>query len=86
MTALARRRDRDRAEETWRIFYGDVHAGTTDRAIGNPGAAERWNSYCGFYHGSNPGEQSYGSEDSFEKARTAFERRWSIFLAPTHRG
>jgi hypothetical protein len=68
-------------EETWQIFYGDVHAGTIGLAVGNPGAAERWNWFCGFYPGCNPGEQSYGSEDSFDKARAAFERSWAAFLA-----
>ena len=38
MTTLTRRRDPGRSEETWLIFYGDVHAGTIGRAVGNPGA------------------------------------------------
>jgi hypothetical protein len=71
MTTLTRRRDPERPEETWLIFYGDVRAGTIGPAVGNPGAAESWNWRCGFYPDSNPGEQSYGSEDSFEEARAA---------------
>ena len=81
MTELTRRRDPSRPEETWLIFYGDVHAGTIGRAVGNRGAAERWNWFCGFYPGSSPGEQRYGSEDRFDEAREAFERAWAFFLA-----
>jgi hypothetical protein len=71
MTTLTRRRDPERPEETWLTFYGDVRAGTIGPAVGNPGAAERGNWRCGFYPDSNPGEQSHGSEDSFEEARAA---------------
>jgi hypothetical protein len=81
MTELTRRRDPDRQRETWLIFYGDVHVGTIGLAVGNPGAVPRWTWHCGFYPGSNPGEQMYGSEESFEDARVAFERTWASFLA-----
>jgi hypothetical protein len=61
MTPLSRRRDPDRAEECWLIFADDVHVGTIARAIGNPGALERWQWHCGFYPGSKPGDQSNGT-------------------------
>jgi hypothetical protein len=70
-----------REQETWLVYYGDVHAGTIGRAVGNPGAAPLWTWHCGFYPGSDPGEQKYGSEESFDEARSAFERAWALFLA-----
>jgi hypothetical protein len=39
MPALTRRRDRNLPQECWRIYYGDVHAGTISECVGNPGAA-----------------------------------------------
>jgi hypothetical protein len=81
MTDRTRRRDPNRDLETWLIFYGDVHVGTIGRAVGNPGAAPRWNWSCGFCPGSNPGEQMRGSAEMFEQARAAFRRAWSIFRA-----
>jgi hypothetical protein len=61
MSPLSRRRDPDRQDECWLIFADDVHAGTIARAIGNPGALERWQWHCGFYPGSKPGDQSNGT-------------------------
>jgi hypothetical protein len=34
MTELTRRRDRDRSDEHWQIFYGDVQAGTIGKRAG----------------------------------------------------
>jgi hypothetical protein len=39
MPQLTRRRDPEAHQETWRIFYGDVHVGTIARGVGNPNAA-----------------------------------------------
>jgi hypothetical protein len=80
MPALTRRRDPDIAQETWRIYYGDVHAGTIAQCVGNPGAAPRWQWRCGFYPGSRPGECTNGAATSFEEARVAFETAWCVFL------
>jgi hypothetical protein len=38
---LIRRRDPHRSD-SWLIYLGDVHVGQIARAVGNPGAAERW--------------------------------------------
>jgi hypothetical protein len=38
MPALTRRRDRNLPQECWRIYYGDVRAGTIAQRVGNPGA------------------------------------------------
>jgi hypothetical protein len=39
MTSLTRRIDPDVAQETWRIYYGDVVVGSIAACVGNPGAA-----------------------------------------------
>jgi hypothetical protein len=54
---LTRRRDHDRSEESWLIYYGDVHVGTIAQCVGNPGTAPnapKWQWRCGFYSGSRP--------------------------------
>lgn len=35
MPALTRRRDPDALQETWPVYFGDIHAGTIRRSIGN---------------------------------------------------
>ena len=74
-------RRRNLPEECWRIFYGDVHAGTIAQCVGNPGAAPRWQWRCGFYPGSRPGECTNGTAADFEEARADFEAAWRVFLA-----
>jgi hypothetical protein len=81
MPALTRRLDRNVAQETWRIHYGDVHAGTVMQSVGNPGAAPKWEWRCGFYPGSRPGECTGGTAASFDEARAAFEAAWRVFLS-----
>ena len=58
-----------------------MHVGTIARAVGTPGAAERWVWFCGFYPGSNPGEQTHGTAATFDQARADFERAWMVFSA-----
>jgi hypothetical protein len=65
MLAFTRRRDPDVAQETWRIYYGDVLAGTIAQCVGNPGAAPKWQWRCGFYPGSRPGECTGGTAATF---------------------
>jgi hypothetical protein len=36
---------------------------------------------CGFYPGSEPGEQRGGTEATFEKAREAFGATWRVLSA-----
>jgi hypothetical protein len=80
MPALTRRRDRSLPQECWRIYYGDVHAGTISQCVGNPGAAPKWQRRCGFYPGSRPGECTGGTAATFDAAREAFEAAWRILL------
>jgi hypothetical protein len=68
-------------QETWRIYYGDVPAGSIAQSVGNPGAAPKWEWRCGFYPGSQPGECTGGTAASFDEARATFEAAWRVFLA-----
>ena len=75
MPDLTRRRYRERSD-CWHVYYGDVHVGTISKCVGNPGAAEAWQWLCGFYPGSNPGDQRGGTAGTFEQARAEFEAAW----------
>jgi hypothetical protein len=79
--ASTRRRDRCLPQECWRIYYGDVHAGTIAQCVGNPGSAFKWQWRCGFYPGSRPRECTSGTAATLEAAREAFEAAWRIFLS-----
>jgi hypothetical protein len=79
--ALTRRRDCSLPQECWRIYYGDVHAGTIAQCVGNPGSAPKWQWRCGFFPGSRPGECTSGTAATLEAAREDFEAAWRIFLS-----
>ena len=78
-TALLTRRPDPHRADAWLIMSGDIEAGRISRAVGLPGAAQRWAWFCGFYPGSNPGEQTHGIADSFDQARADFEKAWQVF-------
>src|ERR1700675_4980865 len=40
-------------------------------------SAREWT--CGFYPGSNPGEQQNGTAATFDEARADFESAWGVF-------
>ena len=40
--AHARRRDPNAQQETWQIYYGDVHVGTISERTGNPTGTPSW--------------------------------------------
>ena len=73
MPVLTRRRYKERLG-CWHVYYGDVHVGTIARCIGNPGVRDRWQWLCGFYPGSNPGEQRQGVAATFDDARAGSRR------------
>ena len=79
MPTLTRRRDPDAQQETWLVYYGDVHVGTVMQSVGNPDAAQ-WQWRCGFYPGSEPGECKNGTAPTFDRARVDFEAAWRVFL------
>ena len=76
---LTRRPDPHRSN-SWLIYFGDIHCGSVSRAVGLPGAVQRWAWFCGFYPGSDPGEQTHGTAATLDQARADFERAWMVFF------
>ena len=74
MPNLTRRRYPERYD-CWHVYYGDVHVGTIARRTGNPNDTDQWEWNCGFYPGSNPGEDRYGTAPSFDAARARLRAR-----------
>lgn len=66
--------------ESWGIWYDDVRIGTICIRSGNPTDTDRWQWDCGFYPGSNPGEQRSGTAATFDDARAYFESAWRDYL------
>jgi hypothetical protein len=46
---LTRRRESDRHQETWQIYYDDVHIGTIGERAGVPHDVDQWKWMVGFY-------------------------------------
>jgi hypothetical protein len=78
MPILTRRRYPERPD-CWHIYYGDVHAGTIAKRVGNPPDTDPWEWSCGFYPGSHPREHETGTSATFDQARAEFERAWEVF-------
>jgi hypothetical protein len=76
MSALTRRRSGNSHHETWRIYLDDVCIGTIGRRAGVPVEVDQWGWSCGFYPGLEPGQHCYGSAETFDLAREAFEDAW----------
>ena len=81
MAILTRRRLLDHHQECWQIYYGDIHAGTITERVGNPHDTDPWEWSCGFYPGSNPGEQQSGASATFDEARADFGTAWQVLLS-----
>jgi hypothetical protein len=81
MPELTRRRSAEAREECWHIYYGDIHAGTIARRVGNPHDTDPWEWNCGFYPGSHPGDCTNGTAATFDQARADFEAAWRAFLS-----
>jgi hypothetical protein len=81
MHALTRRRQKDRAQESWHIYYGDVCVGWIGERAGAPKNFERWGWHCGFHPVSHRGIRFYGVAETFEEARGAFEKAWRRYLS-----
>lgn len=79
--ALTRRRMQGVHQETWHVFYGDIHVGTIGERAGVPREVDQWHWSIGFYPRSHrPGGQVGETAPSFELAREAFERAWQEYL------
>jgi hypothetical protein len=79
MPALTRKRVNDRPE-TWHVHYAGVRVGVIVERSGAPPSSDQWQWCCGFYPGSNPGDDRHGTAASFEAARAAFEAAWHDYL------
>jgi hypothetical protein len=64
MPKLTRRRYPER-HDCWHVYFGDVHVGTIARRVGQPHDHDPWQWLCGFYPGSDPGEQRGGTAAQF---------------------
>jgi hypothetical protein len=42
MPARTRRREKDRQQESWQVFYGDVQVGWIGERAGVPKGVEQW--------------------------------------------
>jgi hypothetical protein len=80
MPALTRRRERDRHQESWQIYYGDICVGWIGERAGVPKDVEQWGWNCGFYPVSHRGFRSDGVAGTFEQARREFEAAWNEYL------
>jgi hypothetical protein len=78
MPSLTRRNNPH--QETWHVYFGDVHVGTIGERAGVPVDVEQCGRSCGFYPGLNPGQRRAGIAETFEDARVAFEVAWSDLL------
>jgi len=67
MPALTRRREPDRHQETWHIYYGGTRIGTIGGRAGVDHRPEE--------------RQPKGIARTFEQARAAFEEAWPAYLA-----
>jgi hypothetical protein len=80
VTTLTRRRDPHRPG-CWRIYYGDVLVGAISERTGGRRDEANWDWNCGFYPGTEPGEQKTGSAATFEIARAQFQAAWLVRLS-----
>jgi hypothetical protein len=68
LPALTRKRVHDRPE-IWHVHYDGVRVGVIVERSGAPPSSDQWQWICGFYPGSNPGDDRHGTAASFAGAR-----------------
>jgi hypothetical protein len=81
MHALTRRRQNNRAQESWHIYYGDTCVGWIGKRAGTPMDFEKWGWHCGFYPVTHRGLRFHGVAETSEDARGAFEKAWRRCLS-----
>jgi hypothetical protein len=59
MPALTRKRVNDRPV-TWHVHYAGVRVGVNVERSGAPPSSDQWQWCCGFYPGSDPGDDRHG--------------------------
>jgi hypothetical protein len=67
MPDLTRRRYKER-RDCWYVYYSDVCVGTIARRAGCPVDVDQWEWGCGFYPGTEPGQDENGTAADFEAA------------------
>src|SRR5262245_17562224 len=80
MPVLTRRRQKDRHQESWRVYYDDVQVGWIGERAGVPKDVAQWGWFCGFFPLSHRGVRADGTATSFEQARAEFEAAWARIL------
>jgi hypothetical protein len=80
MPTLTCRREKDRHQESWRIYFGDVQVGWIGERAGVPKGVDQWGWSCGFHPGSDVRDHARGTAATFDQARADFEAAWRIFL------
>ena len=84
MPALTRRREPDRQQEFWHIYYGDTPVGRITERAGLPHDVDQWEWRVGFYPVTHhrPVERSPGdTAATFDEARAALETAWPDYIA-----
>jgi hypothetical protein len=71
---------RQRPAVTWHVHYAGVRVGVIVERSGAPPTLDQWQWCCGFYPGSDPGDDRHGTAADFETARAAFEAAWREYL------
>jgi hypothetical protein len=79
MPTLTRKRVNDRPA-TWHVHYAGVRVGVIVERSGAPPSSHQWQWCCGFYPGSDPGDDRHGTAASLAAARAAFEAAWRAYL------
>jgi hypothetical protein len=80
MPALTRRAVDNAHQETWHVYYGDIHIGAIAERAGVPKDVEQWEWNVGFFPRSHRGHSESGTAASFREARADFERAWDRYL------
>jgi hypothetical protein len=81
MPQLTRRRSDNPHQETWHVYYGDVHVGTIGQRAGVPVDVDPWQWSCGLHPGCEPGEYQNGTAPDFFTTRRKFEIAWCELTA-----
>src|SRR3954470_16037728 len=73
MHQLTRRREKDRHQESWHIYYRDICVGWIGERAGVPKSVDQWGWTCGFY----PRDRHVSATaQSFDQARADFDLAW----------
>jgi hypothetical protein len=81
MSGLTRRRGSEQGQpQRGLIWYDGVNVGQIRERHRAPPGSDAGQLLCGFYPGSNPGEQRMGTASTYEAAREAFAHAWAHYL------